>query len=67
MNKIGKLKTYTSKEIDKSYVSIDFCCLDRELFKPEKCYELLGKTGIKHARCQTGWSRCEKEKELRYQ
>ena len=62
MNKIGTLKTYTSKEIDKSYVSIDFCCLDRELFKPEKCYELLGKTGIKHARCQTGWSRCEKEK-----
>lgn len=62
MKKIGCLKTFSSKEIEKSYVGIDFCCLDRELFNPEKCYELLGKTGIKYARCQTGWSRCEKEK-----
>ena len=62
MEKIGKLKTYSSKEIEESYVGIDFCCLDRELFKAEKCYELLGKTGIKYARVQTGWSKCEKEK-----
>lgn len=62
MNKIGNLKTYTSKEIENSYVGIDFCCLDREMFDADKCYELLGKTGIKYARCQTGWFRCEKEK-----
>lgn len=62
MKKIGKLKTYTSKEIENSYVSIGFECLDRELFNPDKCYDLLAKTGVKHARCQTGWARCEKEK-----
>lgn len=62
MKKIGKLKTYSSKEIEKSYVGIDFCCLDRELFNPDKCYDLLGESGIKYARCQTGWARCEKEK-----
>ena len=60
--KIGKLKCYSSKEIEKSMVSIGFECLDRELFDPEKCYDLLGQTGIKRARCQTGWARCEKEK-----
>ena len=62
MKKIGKLKTYTSKEIETSYVSIDFSCLDRELFNPDKCYDLLAETGVKHARCQTGWARCEKIK-----
>ena len=62
MKKIGKLKTYKSSEIKDSYISIGFECLDRELFKAEKCYEPLGKTGVKYARCQTGWCRCEKEK-----
>jgi hypothetical protein len=62
MKKIGKLRTYTSKEIENSYVSIDFCCLDRDLFKPEKCYDLLAQTGVKYARCQTGWAKCELEK-----
>ena len=62
MKKIGKLKTYTSKEIEKSYVGIDFCCLDRDLFKAEECYEPLAKTGVKYARCQTGWAKTEKQK-----
>ena len=62
MKKLGMLKKYTSKEIKDSRISIGFECLDRELFKPEKCYELLGKTGVKFARCQTGWVRCETEK-----
>ena len=44
MKSIGKLKTYTSFEIEDSYVSIGFECLDRELFNPEKCYDLLAKT-----------------------
>ena len=62
MEKLGMLKKYTSKEIKNSRISIGFECLDRELFKPEMCYELLGKTGVKYARCQTGWVRCETEK-----
>lgn len=62
MKKIGKLKTHPSDEIETSYVSIGFECLDRDLFDPNKCYNLLQATGIKYARCQTGWAKCEKEK-----
>lgn len=60
MKKIGTFATYPSSEIDDSIVSIGFECLDRELFNPEKCYDLPGKSGIRHARCQTGWAKCEK-------
>lgn len=62
LNFIGKLIHYKSSEIDDSYVSIGFECLDRELFNPDKCYDLLAESGVKHARVQTGWIRCEKEK-----
>lgn len=62
MKKIGKLKVLNSSEISKSYVSIGFECLDRDLFKPEMCYDLLSKTGVKYARCQTGWAKCETKK-----
>ena len=59
---IGKMKTYTSREIASSPVSVGFECLDREMFDPEKCYAPLGESGIKLARVQTGWNRCEKLK-----
>jgi len=62
MRKIGKIKIFKSSEIKNSYVSIGFECLDRDLFKPEMCYDLLSQTGVKYARCQTGWAKCEKEK-----
>ena len=62
MKLIGKFKKFSSKQIEKSYVSIGFECLDRELFNPDKCYDLLAESGVKHARVQTGWIRCEKEK-----
>ena len=62
MKQIGSLKTFNSNEINSSYISIDFGCLDRELFNPDKCYDALEKTGVKYARCQTGWNRCEQEK-----
>lgn len=63
MKYIGKLKLLSSNEISKnSPVSIGFECLDRDLYDPNKCYELLGKSGVKYARCQTGWAKCEKEK-----
>ena len=61
LNTIGKLKHYKSSEIDESYVSIGFECLDRELWNPDKCYDLLAESGVKHARVQTGWVRCEKD------
>lgn len=62
MKKIGKIKNYKSNEVKDSYVSIGFEGLDRGLFRAEKCYDLLEKTGVKYARCHTGWVKCEKEK-----
>lgn len=62
MKYIGNLKVLASKEIEKSHISIGFECLDRDLFNPDKCYDLLAKTGVKYARCQTGWVKCEKQK-----
>lgn len=62
IKEIGSLKTFSSQEIRESPISIGFECLDREMFDPEKCYDLLAASGVKWARCQTGWSRCEREK-----
>lgn len=62
MKRIGMMKTLPSRSIERSMVSIGFECLDREVFDPERCYGLLGDIGVKYARVQTGWSRCERAK-----
>lgn len=59
LEKIGVLKTFSSGEIADSPVGIGFECLDREMFDPARCYDLLAAAGVKWARCQTGWCRCE--------
>ena len=59
LKEIGRLKALTSSQIKGSNLSIGFETLDRMLFDPEKCYDKLAATGIKWARCQTGWNRCE--------
>ncbi len=62
MKLIGRLKTKPSSEIKTSRVGIGFECYDRDLFDPEKCYDLVAATGMKPVRVQTGWARTEKEK-----
>jgi sugar phosphate isomerase/epimerase len=62
MKKLGNLKTKQSSEIKESRIGIGFECLDRDLYKPEKCYDLFAKTGAKFARCQTGWAKVERIK-----
>lgn len=62
MKTIGKLKTYKSNELKKSRIGIGFECVDRDLIKPEKCYDPFAATGAKFARCQTGWAKTEKVK-----
>jgi hypothetical protein len=63
MKKIGKFKAKNSKEISKSKIGIGFECLDRKMWddSPE-AYRLVGELGVKHARVQTGWNRCEEVK-----
>ena len=57
---IGKLRKIPSSEVRQSGVSIGFECLDRDLFDPEPCYDQIAAIGVKHARVQTGWWKCEK-------
>ncbi len=54
-----KLKTKHSREIKSSPISIGFETLDRKMFDPERTWEWMGKSGVKWARCQTGWARTE--------
>ncbi|MBR0219516.1 MAG: beta-galactosidase [Clostridia bacterium] len=62
MKKIGTLRRKRSSEIPSSHVSIGFECVDRQLIRPEMCYDPIGESGIKWARVQTGWARTEQEK-----
>jgi hypothetical protein len=56
----GKLKTRTSASIKASPLSVGYETLDRQHFDPNKTYALAAQLGVKWARCQTGWARCEK-------
>ena len=57
---IGRLPAKTSREIPDSMLSIGFETMDRDTFEPADVIPLLGKTGVKYARCQTGWIKSEK-------
>lgn len=59
--RVASLPLKTSREISASPVGIGMETLDRDTFNPEHVYDLLEKTGVKWARVQTGWLKCEKE------
>jgi acetyl esterase/lipase len=59
---LGKLRDIPAAEVRQSGVSIGFECLDRDLFDPELCYDQIAAIGVKNARVQTGWWKCEREK-----
>lgn len=59
---IGRIKPRSSKDVVSSKISIGFETLDRKMFDPERCYPYLAQTGVKWARCQTGWARTERRK-----
>lgn len=55
----GKLQTKRSDQVAASPLSVGFEVLDRQGFDPQRTYPHLAKLGVKWARCQTGWCRCE--------
>ena len=57
---LGNMPRRRSQEIAESPLGIGFETLDRDTFDPSKTYDLLGESGVKFARCQTGWMKCEK-------
>lgn len=58
----GRIRPIPSREIQASSLSVGFETLDREHFDPTRTYAPLAQLGVKWARCQTGWCRCEKQK-----
>ncbi len=56
---LGKVRTKPSRDIAASRIGVGFETLDRYMFDAEKVYPLLAQLGVKWARVQTGWSRCE--------
>ncbi len=55
----GRVRPVPSNRIKASPLSVGFEVLDRRCFEPEKTYKHLAALGVKWARCQTGWNRCE--------
>lgn len=62
LKEIGRLKGVCSKESRANRLGVGFECLDRKVFDPEKVYGKIAKSGLKFARCQTGWARTETQK-----
>ena len=63
LKRIGTLAVPKSADVpESSNASIGFEGLDRGLFDPDRCYDALATAGVKWARVQTMWSRCEKQK-----
>ncbi len=59
---IGSLKLYNSASLVTSRLAVGFETLDRDMFKPEPCYNYVSELGVKFARVQTAWIKCEKNK-----
>ena len=57
--RLGKVAPVPGRAIETSPLSVGFEVLDRKGFDPARCYEHVGNLGVKWARCQTGWCRCE--------
>jgi hypothetical protein len=59
---LGKVTPRAGSQIAVSPLGIGFETLDRKMFQPERTYEHLANLGVKWARVQTGWCRCETQK-----
>lgn len=59
---VGRIRPRPSREIAASPLGIGFETLDRRMFDPQRTYPHLAELGVKWARVQTGWARCETAK-----
>lgn len=59
---VGRLKAKRCTDISGSCFGLGFEMLDRWAFDPERAYPHLAESGVKWARVQTGWNRCETTK-----
>lgn len=59
---VGQLVPKHSRDISHSRCSVGCETLDRDLFDPRPVFPQMGDLGVKWARLQTGWAKCEREK-----
>lgn len=59
---LGYMPSRRSCDVGKSILGIGYETLDRRTFDPKWTFPLVGGLGVKYARCQTGWMRCETER-----
>lgn len=60
MIRIGTCAPKSSLAIRRSKIGIGFECLERQMWEDsDELYRFTGELGVKHARVQTGWFRCE--------
>ncbi|MFV0337624.1 MAG: GH39 family glycosyl hydrolase [Chthoniobacterales bacterium] len=57
---LGKLKTRKSTEMTSGRLGVGFETLDRDMWDVEQAWPVLDTLGVKWARVQTGWAKCEK-------
>ncbi len=57
---LGRMPHKRSADVKASALGIGFETLDRDTFDPKKTFPHLAESGVKWARCQTGWMKCEK-------
>ena len=62
LRNIGQIKTKTSEEIVSSPWSVGCETLDRDYADFAVYKDYVGELGVKHARLQSGWAKCEMEK-----
>lgn len=62
LKQIGWLKTKHANEIKSSNWSVGCETLDRDYAKFSVYKNYVGELGVKHARLQSGWAKCEKQK-----
>lgn len=62
LKQIGWLATRSSKNINSSSWSVGCETLDRDYAKFSIYKDYVGELGVKHARLQSGWAKCEKQK-----
>ncbi|MEN6407054.1 MAG: hypothetical protein ABFC77_11355 [Thermoguttaceae bacterium] len=62
LKQIGWIATKHSKDIQSSSWSVGCETLDRDYAKFSVYKGYVGQLGVKHARLQSGWAKCEKEK-----
>ena len=58
--RLGRLPSRKSRDVKRSILGIGFETLDRDTFDPRATFPFLVESGVKYARCQTGWMKCEK-------